>query len=77
MLAAHPAPRASLQVGFGERVRLLGGDGIRHPLWVSFEALGRHVAFFLDNVPLNRWEEQQAAGGGRSGGAPGPAAGAR
>lgn len=42
-----------VQVGFGERVNLLLGDGPRNPLWTSFEALGLHVAFYLDNVPLN------------------------
>lgn len=47
----HAAKR--VQVGFGERVNLLLGDGPHNPLWTSFEALGLHVAFYLDNVPLN------------------------
>jgi hypothetical protein len=34
------------QVGFGEDIQLLS-SGPSAPLWQSFEALGRHVAWFL------------------------------
>ncbi len=56
-----------MQVGFGERVNLLLGDGPRNPLWTAFEALGLHVAFYLDNVPLNWWGTQCGSAGGGGG----------
>lgn len=43
-------------MGFGEDVRftsIAAGQGARDPLFQSFEDLGRHVAWFLDNAPLN------------------------
>lgn len=53
-------------MGFGERIDLLGGGGTSHPLWTSFEGLGRHVAFYLDNVPLNGWVPLGASGGAQA-----------
>jgi hypothetical protein len=40
-----------LQVGFGEEVNLLLSDRSTG-LWSAFEGIGRHVAFFIDNVPM-------------------------
>ncbi|WIA29722.1 hypothetical protein OEZ86_012202 [Tetradesmus obliquus] len=40
------------KVGFGEDIDFLSA-GRSGPLWTAFEGLGRHVAWFLDNVPLN------------------------
>jgi hypothetical protein len=39
------------QVGFGEEVNLLQGDKAAG-LWTAFEAVGRHVAYYVDNVPM-------------------------
>jgi hypothetical protein len=41
-----------LQVGFGEQVNFLTA-GRQGSLWAAFEALGIHVSWFIDNVPLN------------------------
>eukprot|EP00775_Hariotina_reticulata_P011446 gene11446-11592_t len=40
------------QVGFGEQVDFLTA-GRQGSLWSTFESLGRHVSWFIDNVPLN------------------------
>lgn len=40
------------KVGFGEEVNLLLSDRSTG-LWSAFEGIGRHVAFFIDNVPIN------------------------
>jgi hypothetical protein len=38
-------------VGFGEDVDFLHSDRSAG-LFRAFEAIGRHVAFFIDNVPM-------------------------
>ncbi len=43
--------RCILQVGFGEEVNLLLSDKATG-LWTAFEAVGRHVAYYVDNVPM-------------------------
>jgi hypothetical protein len=58
-MAHIPSTRSALthaalvccQVGFGEDVNLLLSDR-SVGLWTAFEGVGRHVAFFMDNVPL-------------------------
>eukprot|EP00879_Flechtneria_rotunda_P002371 GHRR01002566.1.p1 GENE.GHRR01002566.1~~GHRR01002566.1.p1 ORF type:complete len:637 (+),score=222.18 GHRR01002566.1:182-2092(+) len=40
------------KVGFGEDIDFLTA-GRRGTLWAAFEGLGRHVAWFIDNVPFN------------------------
>lgn len=44
-------PCYALQVGFGEDVSLLLSDKSTG-IWTAFEAVGRHVAYFVDNVPM-------------------------
>jgi hypothetical protein len=39
------------QVGFGEDVDLLLSNRSAG-LWTAFEGVGRHVAYYIDNVPM-------------------------
>jgi hypothetical protein len=47
-LSADVTP-AALQVGFGADVDLVS-VGPTAPMFAAFEELGKHVAFYLDNV---------------------------
>lgn len=48
----HVHEHSCPQVGFGEDVRMVNADIASARMFTSFEAIGRHVAWFLDNPPL-------------------------